>query len=126
LDVKSRVGEKAGPFTEEVSRERIERFALSIGAPVSDEAPPTFLTLFRKAEFALFDQLGIPLSKVLHAEQEYTYEAPLKAGDRITFETTLAKALEKGSVRFMTFRTDFRVGESPVASSNTVIVVRGR
>jgi hypothetical protein len=128
LDVKSRVGEKSGQFSEEISRERIHRFAESIGAPVSDEAPPTFLTVLRKSEFALFDQLGIPLSKVLHAEQEYTFDVPIKAGDRVAFETILSKALVKtgnsGTMSFMTFKTDFRVGDRPVATSSTVIVVK--
>lgn len=128
MDVKSRVGEKSKSFTEEISRESIHRFSESIGAPLTDEAPPTFLTIFRKSEFALFDHLDIPLSQVLHAEQEYTYERPLRAGDRVSFETVLTKALVKtgnsGTLSFMTFKTEFRVADQPVATSSTVIVVK--
>jgi hypothetical protein len=127
-DHKSRVGEKSGVRVEECSAERVHRFARSIGAPVGDEAPPTFLTVMRRSEFDLFDQLGIPLQSILHAEQEYTYVEPIRVGDTVRCQSELAKVLEKsgasGSMAFMTFRTEFIVRERPVATSSTVIVVR--
>ncbi len=128
-DHKSRVGEKSGIRVEDAGRERVHRFARAIGAPETDVAPPTILTVMRRSEFDLFDQLGIPLQSILHAEQEYTYVEPIRVGDQVTCQSELTKVLEKsgasGSMSFMTFKTEFIVQGRAIATSSTVIVVRG-
>lgn len=97
------------------------------------EMPPTFLTLFRKAEFELFQKLEVELSQVLHTEQEFMIDTPVEAGDRLVFTTRLDRALEKrsaaGHMLFLTFDTDFRAirgsDELPVGSATTRVVIRG-
>ena len=132
MDLKARIGKKVGPFREEVTSERVHAFCKAVHAPVSETAPATYLTRFRAGEFALFQELEIPLSRLLHAEQEYFYESPLIVGDTIEYETTFANVLSKsgntGTMFFATFESRFRVvrsgKETPIGASRTTIVVR--
>ncbi len=108
--ISDKLGAKAGPYRESVPPSRIEAFYRSVGVTPRLEAPPTFMTVFRKGEFELFERLGIPLARVLHGEQEYEYEEPIRGGDTVTYECELVKALEKrgskGQMLFMTFDTE--------------------
>ncbi len=112
MDLKSAIGKKAGPYRDEVTEEKIATFRGAIGASMGKEAPPTYLTRCRHGEFDLFTELGISLSSVLHAEQEYRYEHPIVAGDVLEFETELSQAFEKkgsaGTLTFLIFETHVR------------------
>jgi acyl dehydratase len=133
LSLKSEVGKQVGPYSDEVTAERIVNFCKAIGSTAFNEGPPTFLTVFRKGEFDLFNQLGFDLSQVLHAEQEYDYENPVIAGDRVEFKTALTQVLEKQNSRsfmqFLTFETEFQAQRESVVvrigKSKTTIVIRG-
>lgn len=128
LSLKDRVGETASGYRESADAERIRRFCEAVGAPISEVAPPTFMTVFRKGEFDLFSKLGIPLARVLHAEQEYVYRGVIRAGDEVTYETRLTHVLEKngasGSMHFLTFETEVATASGPAGLSKTTIVVR--
>jgi hypothetical protein len=131
LNLDSRIGEKAGPYSEEVTPARVEAFAKAVGAPLDGSVPPTYPTRFRKGEFELSETLGLPLSRVLHAEQAYEYVSPIEIGDTVTFETTLARAVEKsgssGSMTFVVLETRVRAAATgkECAVGCTTIVVRG-
>ena len=130
---KSRIGESVGPFSETIREAKVAAFRTSVGDSGVQEVPPTFLTAFRQCEFDLFTKLGIQLSKVLHAEQEYSFERPLRVGDPITYLTKLANVLEKRGTNsllvFMVIETHFFSGDGmedskKLAFSKTTIVVR--
>jgi hypothetical protein len=135
INLKDQVGRKVGPYEESADPERIDRFRRAVGAAPGSAAPPTFLTICRKGEFALFEKFGFKLSNVLHAEQLYAYGEPILAGDRLVYETWLANALEKsgssGKMRFLTFETEVMVfrkgapGFLRAGGARTTIVVRG-
>jgi hypothetical protein len=133
LSLKSEVGKDVGPYQEDVTADRILNFCRAIGATDSHQAPPTFLTVFRKAEFELFNQLGFDLSQVLHAEQEYEYEGVILAGDRVEFKTALTHVLEKQSTKsfmqFLTFETEIHsernMNRLRIGKSKTTVVIRG-
>ena len=112
LSLKSQIGKVVGPYYDLVSQERITAFCRAVGTEEGFFAPPTFLTVFRKGEFELFQLLGIDLSHVLHAEQEYQYDCLIQAGDQIEFETVVLNVLEKqgstGFMQFLTFETRFK------------------
>lgn len=134
-DIKQRVGEKAGPYQEEVTLDRLRKFGEAVGARLDPGAEgdslPTFPTVFRKGEFELFSKLGVPLSRILHAEQEYEYHASLRAGMTVSFESRLARFNEKrggsGALSFMTFETlvSDAVNQERLLTSRTTIVVKG-
>ena len=123
IELKSKVGQKVGPFVDAATSERIAAFVSAIGGVARAEVIPTFLTVCRKGEFELLQKLGIPLSQVLHGEQEYILDSPIEAGKDLVYETKLAQVHEKksahGLLQFMIFETAVRgVG---VAKSNIIL-----
>ena len=124
----SRIGTSVGPYEEDVSASRIRAFSLAVGARDSEQAPPTFLTIFRQGEFALLNNLGISLSSILHGEQEFFHLTPIFAGDRLRYSTRLAEMVDKKSMRLITFETQVHALRGTetvsVGTSRTVIVVR--
>lgn len=69
-------------------------------------APPTFLfaaELDSGALEALFAQLGVPLSKVLHGEQSYTYHRAVCVGDTVTVRSRIEDIYDKknGALEFI-------------------------
>lgn len=69
-------------------------------------APPTFLfaaELDSGVSNQLLTDLGIPLSKLLHGEQSFTYYKPVCAGDTVTVRSTISDVYEKknGALEFV-------------------------
>ncbi|MFH1485976.1 MAG: MaoC family dehydratase N-terminal domain-containing protein [Chloroflexota bacterium] len=104
--IKASVGAEAEPFTYEVEKGAIRKFAVAVGDPNplwQDEAyarktryggiiaPPTFLRLFRPAKFPV----ETPYSRRLDAGSEWEYFEPVRPGDRITGTVKLAGAAER-------------------------------
>ena len=110
----------------------IVRLAEAIGDPhpdylTGDAAPPTFPTTvnFRMKVPAL---AAIDPARFIHGDQEYVYERPLRAGDRVTCVSTIADVTEKetrlGTVMFAVVETEGRdeAGELVFTGRATVIV----
>jgi hypothetical protein len=133
IDIKSFVGKRSETRCFTVTEERLKRFCESVGSPYRGEAPLTFLTVFRDGEFNLLAEIGMNLSQVLHGDQEFTYSAPIHAGDELEFDAALTKALEKkgatGVMRFLVFETDVRRKSGreavSVGTMKTTVIVRG-
>jgi acyl dehydratase len=91
----------------EVGREKIREFAEAIGetSPACTDreaaqalghpdviAPPTFVFAinFRAARQVTEDpQLGLDYGRVVHGDQKFVYERPVRAGDRLSVSTTI-------------------------------------
>lgn len=128
----------------EVAREHIREFATAIGdtnpayhnADAARElghpdiiAPPTFpFTLTMKAmALAMFDpELGLDYGRVVHGEQHFDYERPVRAGDRLTVSTTIAEIRAHGTNEYLTTRSEVRTVDGElVVTTQEVIVSRG-
>ena len=116
------VGLEAPPFTVEVEKGAIRKFAEALGDPnplFSDIeygrksthggmiAPPTFPTTFRgERPDVKLDRTKPPL----FAGQEYEYFRAIKPGDRITCLTRVVDYYEKegrrGTLRFVVYETE--------------------
>ena len=76
------------------------------GAPI---APPTFPMrfLFDALDPHLFFELGLNLAGIVHAEQEFLYERPVRAGEKYTIVGKVHDVWEKqgrsGTLDFVTF-----------------------
>jgi acyl dehydratase len=91
----------------EVGREKIREFAEAIGDPhpaYTDRsaaaelghpdviAPPTFVfaVTFRAARQVVEDpKLGLDYSRVVHGDQRFAYNRPVRAGDRLSVVSTI-------------------------------------
>ncbi|QSI30162.1 MaoC family dehydratase [Variovorax sp. RKNM96] len=128
-----------------IERTRLQFFAKAIGEtdPVYTDAaaardagyadlpaPPTFLfaaELDSGASNQLLDDLQIPLSKLLHGEQSFSYHKPACVGDTVTVRSTISDIYDKknGALEFVvkTSRATNQRDEL-VAELRTVIVCR--
>ena len=107
------IGHRFAPYSVNVERGQLKFFAKAIGQtdPVySDDAaaraaghpalpvPPTFLFCLEMDApdpGAIRVLLDLPLPKVLHGEQRFTYHAMAHAGDTLTFEQRIADIYAK-------------------------------
>ena len=109
--------------------ERVAAFAKVVGHE-GDDVPPTFVTVPEVAaglaNILADDELGLDLSRVLHAEQEYEWGRPLTIGETLTAETTIADIRTKGTTSFVTLRTDLRdEARRMVVVATSTLVLRG-
>jgi acyl dehydratase len=136
------VGRTSRPVTYDVERGHIRRFVEAIGDPnpiYVDEAaaraaghpaipaPPTFATALRPNDPR--QGMDIDWKKLLHGEQEFRYERPLYAGDRITVVGTIAEAYVKagksGEMDMMVLETvGSDAGGKPVFSARSLVVIK--
>lgn len=131
--------------TVDVEKGRLRFFAKVIGEtnPIyTDEAaaraagyrslliPPTFLSCLQlevAGSTAILEMLHVPIARVLHGEQAFTYHQPVCAGDQITFQTTIRDIYAKkgGALEFIVQETTARNQEDVlVGELRSVIVVR--
>ena len=121
------IGKQYGDVPFEVERERVVQFADAIGDDDpryrSEEpvAPPTFPTVLQIAtggQIVLDPELGLDYSRVVHGEQEYVIERPIRAGDRLIARPRIADIYAKGP-------NEFLVTETIVRDERGDVVVRG-
>ncbi|WP_439687522.1 MaoC family dehydratase N-terminal domain-containing protein [Cupriavidus oxalaticus] len=142
---KTWIGHELPPSVLPIERTRLRFFAKAIGEadPVyTDEAaardagypdlpaPPTFLfaaELDSGAVDAMLTQLQVPLARLLHGEQGFTYHAPACVGDTVTVRSRIEDIYDKknGALEFVvkTSRATNQRGEL-VAEMRTVLVCR--
>jgi len=119
------IGRRFAPFSAVVEPGRLKFFAKATGQddPVyTDEAaaraaghpalpvPPTFLFCLEMEApnpGALRELLHIPVPKILHGEQRFSYHAMAHAGDVLTFEQRIADIYAKkgGALEFIVRET---------------------
>ena len=111
-----------------VERGAVERFARAIGDEnrlFPDIAPPTFLRSLGRAIPTLPDGESVP--RALDGGSEWTYDAPVRAGDTITFSTQLEQLIERegrmGPMLLATYLTEYvnQNGEVAATQRNTTI-----
>jgi acyl dehydratase len=130
------VGKEAPPRVYDVERGHIRRFVEAVGDPdpmyLDEEAarqaghpripaPPTFATALRANDPR--EGVDIDFKKLLHGEQEFVYERPVYAGDRLTVTGRIAEAYAKeGKAGVM----DFLVTETRATDENGQLVFTAR
>jgi acyl dehydratase len=139
------IGMALRPAMLEIEKGRLRFFAQAIGEtdPVyTDEAvaraagypslpaPPTFLfaaELEGESITAMLDELGVPLDRILHGEQSFTYQAPVCAGDTVTVLSRISDiyARKGGALEFIVKHSTVTNQHGvAVAAMRSVIVVR--
>ncbi|HTZ42506.1 MAG TPA: MaoC family dehydratase N-terminal domain-containing protein [Jatrophihabitans sp.] len=128
----------------EVGREKIREFADAIGDsnPVYRDraaaqalghpdviAPPTFpivVSMRASAQVVRDPALGLDYSKVVHGEQQFVYQRPVRAGDVLQVRCTVESIRSVGGNEIMTTRGEVSTvdGELVVTAIST-LVARG-
>jgi acyl dehydratase len=106
-----------------VGREKVREYAHAVGetdplyldvgaaraAGYADVvAPPMFAAVYSTPAVApaiLDPEVGIDFARMVHGAQEFTWDAPVVAGDEITTECELTGTREAGGLRFFTFES---------------------
>ncbi|MEZ4586718.1 MAG: MaoC family dehydratase N-terminal domain-containing protein [Gemmatimonadales bacterium] len=140
------VGKTWPPYEVEIDKSQLRLFAKAIdetrpeyvdeaaarraGHP-SLLAPPTFAIALAAADPNGLDYLhdvGIPIARLLHADQRFTYHAPMFAGHRVAVTRRVADVYAKknGALEFVRFEMEFRDAESQdlLVESAMLLVVR--
>lgn len=120
---RSHIGKTFPSYDVEVDKSRLRLFAKAIGetrAEYLDEAaakaagyrsllaPPTFVNCLAADDprgFQYLQELGIPMARMLHAEQSFNYRTPLCAGDRVRVTRRVGDIYDKknGALEFVRF-----------------------
>jgi acyl dehydratase len=93
-------------------------------------APPTFafcLASLAPPKVLSARGMGIPIEKILHGEQQFTYHKQIMAGDRIRLRTRVVDIYEKkgGALEFIVFETtSHNQANELCVSARSVTVVR--
>jgi len=124
------IGRESETVLFEVERGAIQKFADAVQDQTpecvrGDLAPPTFPTTFRMT----IPGLTFDLARVLHGSQEYRYERPLRAGDRVHCRVRVADVYQrKGRLGEMTFLILVMDGSddsgNPIFSGTTTAILR--
>ena len=90
----------------EVSTAKIAEFARAVGDPnpayagERPVAPPTFVAVIAALAWeSMFAdaELGLALHRIVHGDQRFVYERPLRAGDQVTATLTIEKVRVRGT-----------------------------
>jgi MaoC dehydratase-like protein len=124
------IGRESEVILFEVERGAIRKFAEAVQDQTpeclrGDVAPPTFPTTFRMT----IPGLTFDLARVLHGAQEYRYERPLRAGDRVRCRVRVADIYRRqGRLGEMTFLILAMEGTddtgNPVFTGTTTAILR--
>ena len=123
-------GKRYPPVRFAVEGERVDAFARAVAQRV-EGVPPTFATVPEIAAGlanVLDDpELALDLSAILHGEQEYVWNRPLRIGERLTASSTIESIRGKGAMWFLVLSTVLRdeAGDDVVLGRSTVIVREG-
>lgn len=127
-----------------VSRVKIGEFAAAVGAsdPVHTDpgaaraaghsdvlAPPTFAVVIAQraeAEYIEDPAAGIDFSRVVHAEERFSYHRPIVAGDLLHTVVHVDSINARGGISMITTRTEIADdGGAPVCTVTSTLAVRG-
>lgn len=134
----SDVGQRLKPVTARVEPGRLRFFLDTLGEanpafrdPAAGLVPPTYLFCLEMMDaedpLGWLAELGIPLARILHGEQGFTYHAPVRVGDVLTFRSRLSGVTEKKGGAMTLVMVDTAVSNqhgAPVAELSRTIVVR--
>lgn len=131
----------AAPY--QVSREAIREFAQAVKAthPAHHEpeaaralghrdlvAPPSFAVIIaQRAEAAVVNdaEAGIDFSRVVHADERFTHQRPILAGDTLEAQVTLERIRTMGAGAMVTTRVEISGADGePRATVTSSLLVR--
>ncbi|EPZ16257.1 hypothetical protein M622_13595 [Thauera terpenica 58Eu] len=130
---RSRIGYCLPAFTVTVEPAALAAFAEAIGDPdpaCREIAPPTFMKVLEGQDNSsrrIMEALGADLKRILHAEQQFEYVAPIRAGMKVSVARCVADIYDRreGQLEFALIETTFADEEAGVLGrSRQLVLVR--
>jgi hypothetical protein len=123
------VGKTYPAQTFRLDADRVAAFRDAVGHPGAG-VPPTMVTAPELAAGLVNvvgdPELGVDLAHVVHGQQEYVWERPLRSDELLTAEATIEDIRTKGGLGFLTLRTDVRDDQGrTVVTARSTLIVRG-
>lgn len=118
----------ADPF--EVTEERVRAFAGALGLP--DDAasggpiPPTFpIVLAFDAMQAFLEAERLDLHRIVHGEQRFAYERPLRVGDELTAALVVRSLRQIGGADIIGTASEIRDADGELVCTGIATLVHG-
>jgi len=117
------------PVEFRIEADRAAAFATAIGADPAAGVPPTFAAVYSLGVTApqLFGdtEAAVDFSRLLHAEQEFTWSRHPRAGETVVSQGHVASDVSRRGMRFVTFETETtdHAGQ-PFCRSKALFVIR--
>jgi hypothetical protein len=106
----------------------VRAFAEAIGADPAAGVPPTYAAVYAlfASTPALFGdpEAAVDFPKLLHIEQEFTWDRHPEVGETVTSEGRVEEDVERRNLRFLTYSTGVDSGGEPLARSRMTCVIR--
>ena len=114
-----------GPTSTTITAEAISAFAIALGEPETQLAPPTFaITISLEQSQSLLENSGLDWSRVVHGDQRFLINRPLIAGSQITCNSTIESARVVAVNEIVTVRSDLIENDEVAVSTWSTLVFR--
>jgi hypothetical protein len=122
-------GKQYDPVTVDLDPDHVAAFAWAIGADPADGVPPTYAAVYCLGATApqLFgdEEAAVDFSRLLHAEQEFSWEGHASVGDTVTSQARVTSDIDRRGMRFVTLETDSRdAAGARLCHSRALFVIR--
>lgn len=131
-DLNALEGHEFAPALYEVTEDQIKKFAAAIGDGATANgkfAPPTMAALYGLSavgSLLALDEVSPYLDRVIHADQELTWERPVIAGESLTTNGRVSKVRQRSGAWFVTVESETSdASGARVGTSVSTLVIGG-
>ena len=107
-----------------VSAEKVREFATATGADAEGPVPATFpIVLAFEAMNAFLADVGVELHRIVHGEQRFAYERPIRVGDELTATLSVASLRQIGGNDIIGTRSEIHDADGALVCTTTATLV---
>ena len=107
-----------------VSAEKVREFASATGADADGPVPATFpIVLAFEAMNAFLADVGVELSRIVHGEQRFAYERPVRVGDTLNATLAVASLRQIGGNDIIGTRSEIHDADGALVCTTTATLV---
>ena len=112
-----------------VTEDRVTAFAAAVGHPADGSAPavpPTFpIVLAFDAMQAFLDAEQVDLHRIIHGEQRFTYERPVRVGDELSATLVVTGVRRIGGADIVATASEIRDAAGELVCTGRATLVHG-
>ena len=110
-----------------ITQNQIDAFCAVLGESDTSVAPPTFsirISLDQSQSVLTSSEVGVNWDRIVHGDQKFQINQPLKAGDVVRCDCTLEGYKQVAGNEFVTARSDLYVADKLAVTNWSTLVVR--